>query len=617
MTENGEISLTFKLQSGTTTDQNPLTTDAPQSQPPHPAPHKSSNFHPLLIQTRPSFLTANRPLYTRHTTLEILNPTHDSPLRKSSVTVAVLNLVATVCGGGVLSLPLAFSVAGIIPTTLMMLIAALITDYSLYILCACARRTGGKSYADVARAAFGTGAEVATTMILFWLLAFILVAYMVLVKDFWTPIVVYVVPGAKQFFMRMSGGSGDEDDVVKVAGPYVLALILVAISPLLLKRDLHALRHTCYVGMVSLVLLSMGLFYRSWDENHNALLSNSGDGDSNPILQKPHHQIKWYSTNIWDSIYAFPIVGLSFLSSFNVLGVHGALVDPTRRRMKSVLDMSILICFVFFYIVGVCGYMYAYDDTKDNIILNFELNDRVIILGRLGYAATLGCGMPLVLLPCRESLLTQWDQLLAFLRSRRKDHESPEASSSPGPHIVNGINFDEDRPLLHTSSLPSYGDKGYWTQDSFMQSFCDSPVPTKFLPPRNTAAPTSTTTTPATLATTCSTMTKIQHQPKETPPLRPATMGDYVLHTVSTFGLALVCYITAVAVPGVGIVWSICGSFMAIIVAFFIPCACYLKIRARKGWTTRSRNVFCLMVFSIVACLVCTYQSVVAIITSS
>lgn len=96
------------------------------------AKHQSS--HHVLLLRQP------------YVSLEQLNPSPQCKSRKSSTFIAMINLVATVCGGGVLSLPLCFQRAGILPTTLLMLYGAITTDFTLYLLVACARRTGGRRY---------------------------------------------------------------------------------------------------------------------------------------------------------------------------------------------------------------------------------------------------------------------------------------------------------------------------------------------------------------------------------------------------------------------------------------------------------------------------------------
>ena len=264
---------------------------------------------------------------------EILNPRYDSTLRKSSLSVSIFNLFATICGGGVLSLPLAFSVAGIIPTTLILTFAAFINDFGLFILCACARRIGGNTYMDVTRTAYGIKAEIFTSLFLCVQLSFMLVAYMVLAQDIWTPVVLSLSPKFESLILHKLGDGATQQTVVKEAGHYVLIFILLLVSPLLFKKDLYALRHACYVGFGSLVVLTLSLVYKTYEKN---------------IILNPElfsQEVKWWSWNVGDWIFAFPIVGLSFLCSYNMLSVQGALIEPTRKRVKTVLFGSHLLCF--------------------------------------------------------------------------------------------------------------------------------------------------------------------------------------------------------------------------------------------------------------------------------
>jgi len=209
-----------------------------------------------------------------------------------------------------------------------------------------------------------------------------------------------------------------------------------------------------------------------------------------------------------------------------------------------------------FTTIGLFGYLCAYEDTKDNIFLNFDLTDHVFFLGRAGYAITLTLAMPLVMLPCREALLSLPEQW-----SHRKVSAKLQAVDD-GPLIINGVNFDEELPLL-SKTIKEY--------DSADKSAAVSDI---------------------------------------TEELDPPTCGEYMVHIGSTALIVTICYIGAVAVPGVAVVWSICGSSMAIIIAFFIPSACYLKIRGKKGVNPQTVGAACLLVFSAVACVLCTAQTI-------
>ena len=123
-------------------------------------------------------------------TNDTLSPHFMSRRRQSSIVAATFNLTATILGGGVLSLPLAFEKCGIFLGSLLMVISMLITERSLFLLCLCARISGATTYGEVGKAAFGTKGEYGISMILFVYLMFVSVAFMILVQDIWTSVVV-------------------------------------------------------------------------------------------------------------------------------------------------------------------------------------------------------------------------------------------------------------------------------------------------------------------------------------------------------------------------------------------------------------------------------------------
>lgn len=319
---------------------------------------------------------------------DLLVPSYSSTERQSTLTVATFNLVATIVGGGVLSLPLAFEKCGILLASLLMLLAATTTDRSLYLLCLSARISGASSYGEIGKAAFGDWMEGAISLLLFVFLLFVLVAYMVLVKDIWTPLVGVLVEG--------------------VHGDVVLLLILIFMSPFLLQRTLHALRFNCYVGFASVSLLCLALCHHGLTSPHVFL------------------NLKLWPSKMADVLFAFPIITLSFLSHFNILPIQSALVEPSRDRINATIHSAVASCFVLMYLFGLGGYMYAGDTTQGNILLNTaaDTTDWMLFLGRVGCGITIMLAMPMMLLPCRESILEVVDACFVST-GRGMSEESP------------------------------------------------------------------------------------------------------------------------------------------------------------------------------------------------
>ena len=495
---------------------------------------ETSIFAVSYVENERSFIPHN----TRIPSLEFLVPAADSALRKSSILAATFNLIATIVGGGVLSLPFAFQQAGLGGATILMIIAAVITDFSLYILCSCARRTGASSYVGVALKAFGPGFELCATAILFVYLWFVAVAFMVLIADIWSPIILHV-------FTSPTAEEEDQEDMILWgvirARNLVLVGCMIMLSPLLLRRDLHALRHTCYIGFASICTLCVALVYRSTQRNC-----------VNPALFST--DITYMPKAFGNGLFAFPIISLAFLSSFNIISVHCSLVDPTRKRVRMVIDRAVVVSFILMFVFGTAGYLYGYESTRGNILLNFSASDKVIFLGRIGCGITMLFAMPLSFLPFRQAFMDLRSQYLNW-RESRKDQRSLKSTEGSVVQEEEIKVVNEETPLLLHLTIDD--DAGI-------------------------------------------------HQTSE------PTMKDSLTHFAVTFFLLASSFSFAVAVPGVEVVWGIVGSSMAFFVAYILPAACYIKLRSgSKGHFTP--RVFCawlLLVFSIFGAIACTTQTI-------
>ena len=605
-------------------------------------------LHPLLV--REPHVTRVPPDESRdrihvEPLIEKLNPHPTCASRKSTVFVALFNLVATVCGGGVLSLPLVFARAGIGPTTVLLLLGAAATDVALQRLVDSARITGARSYGDVAQAAFGKAASIVTTATLAVMLVGSLIAFLVLTRDVWAPVLLpalgpvveHILSGLRK--KNDAGGYDDYDDddgnasfswaEDRQAADALLLCILVAALPLMLKRELYALRHTCYVGFGSCVLLCVAICVRAIERVQQC----GGD------LASLH--LKWWSTDIADWLFAFPIVALCFFCSYNVLPVHSQLLNPTRPRIAWVLRSSMILCCILFYLVGLGGYVYAHPYTPDNIITAFPMSDLYVLAGRMGYCLTLLFGVPLILLPCREAWVSipgqikDWRRDQALIAAYRRKNQ--QHATKDGQHfVVNGVDFDEPysffqrkehhrhRTYSTTSSNTSIGtassdddhiiEEGYRSvaeQQSLpsVAEFREDEVDDTFRPlfVRSGAATRETTT-----AKVVSPEQEVDAQKDESSSEHcECNPDDKVSHWIVTLLLLTVTYITAISVPGVAAVWSIFGSSMALFIAFVVPTACYLQIVARhKGTNVDSFFAWTLLIVSVATMFLCTHQAV-------
>uniref|UniRef100_A0A7S4D5B8 Amino acid transporter transmembrane domain-containing protein n=1 Tax=Heterosigma akashiwo TaxID=2829 RepID=A0A7S4D5B8_HETAK len=320
--------------------------------------------------------------------VEFIYPAPVSSGRQSGLAPAVFNLCATILGGGVLSLPYTFAQLGWGLGLVTLIAVALVSDFALYILCSCARRSGMPSYVEVAKHAFGKkGGQLITIMLAVFIL-FVVVAYQVLIRD--------IASGIVEFFL---GYDLDMDGRNKVL--YVCVLM---IAPLCFFKSLHALRYTCYLGFAAVCLLVGSLVYLGWAFNR-----------AEPSLWATYARPA--EASVADFFYVLPILAVSYVCQFNMLSVHSQLKHPTRGRMKTTIHLAIGLATLIYAVGAMAGYSCAYMDTNENIFNNFEPSNKLLLVGRCGLFVTLLCNTPMMVLPCRESALLLVDDAAAALRA--------------------------------------------------------------------------------------------------------------------------------------------------------------------------------------------------------
>jgi amino acid permease len=242
--------------------------------------------------------------------------------------------------------------------------------------------------------------------------------------------------------------------------------------------------------------------------------------------------------------------------------------------------------------MGMAGYLCFYKDTADNILLNFDLDVTIIYIGRIGYGITIMFGMPLVFLPCRAAILSIPEQLQERMQIIHQGDGEKLHTAMQGTkhHVANAVTFDEETPLCIERKKA--------TQQSLSSDASSSSTSSSLMMADDI---TTKNVTP---------VISVESLPRVDPALAHEATRDQRVHTICTFVLLVTTYLTAIGVPGVGVVWSIAGSSMAMIIGFVIPAACYLTIRSKKNVNPRSVGALILLVFSVTASIVCTTHTI-------
>lgn len=251
-------------------------------------------------------------------------------------------------------------------------------------LCYCSRRSGASSFGEVVRSAYGERAEVGVNLILFVYCSFVIAAFMVLIRDIWTPLV-------GMFLGRTNGG---------VSSDRVLMGFMIFLLPFLFQRSLHALKWNCYIGFASIIILCTALCRGGFQRQY------IHHGGTDEMLDDDTYNIEWFKVpSVQDALFSFPIVMLAFLCQFNVLSIQNTLQRPTRQRMAQVIGMSVGASLILMYLFGLGGYMMYGSKIQGNVLLNISIDKSsyadkglywLFFLGRIGCGTTIALALPLV-----------------------------------------------------------------------------------------------------------------------------------------------------------------------------------------------------------------------------
>jgi amino acid permease len=574
----------------------------------------------------------------RSPTMTLMEVPADSPQRTATLSTAVFNLVSTIVGGGVLSLPFAISVQGVAGGVLSLLASAVASDFSIYILIASSRSRGARGYEDVAAAALGEPARVLTVLLIFALTFLVTVAYTVLCGDLLAALV------------DVFSGS-----VIKEAEsrPYVIAAYIVAVAPICFFRKMDALRFTSILSVVSVFVLGLVTAYKlatngilrpvPWDPEHNSsslspaaaadptmyYSSYSGQADPNTMFSNhsngtsgsggggggdlpPLGTIIWWPTSFQDAIYAAPIESVAFLCHFNVLPMQDELIRPTRARVQRVTHTTMGICLFLYTSIAVTGYLRFTSSTCGDYLNNFPNSDKIVTVGRIGLLLTLYCSFPLVVLPARATLsrlvsicccAAAGGRAAASGSSESLDGDDDDADAlSADPALISS----PQQTLLEHQLLSPMG--------SFI---ADSP----YLPGQRRRGGNEGTRTAALNGSdhpvTVRSYGTVGDANGDTPAGaagKPKSEEDStVRHVVLTVFMIASAFLLGLKVDSVVTIWSLAGSSVAMMIAYVLPAVFYIKLRSDVPFNRRILGAWVLLFFSVVLIGLTSWQAIAQI----
>ena len=377
---------------------------------------------------------------------------------------AFLQIGNTILGAGIISLPVVIRYLGFILGNLFIILIAILTIYSCYLLLKAHQITKKKKYSSIAHAALGEKGYIFTNI-------------MIILNNFGLSCVYFRIFG--DTIQNVIGGYVDKDNflVTNWHNFLYILIILILMCFVIWTENFSKFEKTSFLGMFGIIVYFFTLFI---------LLFYKVSKGFTPFYSSDSYYPSGEYTNI---LISLPSVFLSFSFQFNLFPIYSELTNRTHYEMIKVTEASIFFSVILYIFSGIAGYLLYGNSLNDTILLAFlkdmqndetnQLMKILLIISNIGFVTCSTTSIPLVYFTLKQTFFSTYKYIVRKRNKPGKNIEMTVVDKKEEENIdimFNGINNIEEDDDSKSNTSNEGEDKNEETNDNHNNNNSDNDI---------------------------------------------------------------------------------------------------------------------------------------------
>ncbi|KAK8939042.1 hypothetical protein KSP39_PZI011173 [Platanthera zijinensis] len=312
----------------------------------------------------------------------------------SGIPGAVFNLATSIVGAGIMALPAAMKVLGLVLGFFAIVVMGILSEISIELLVRFSALSKSSSYGEVVQSALGFPMRILSEICIIVNNAGVLVVYLIIIGD--------VMSGSPDhigvFHQLLGDGMWDLRKLV------ILVILFLFLAPLCALEKIDSLSLTSAASVALAVVFVVVCCVIAFVKLVQGKISRRRIGPDFTSKEA-----------ILDLLVVIPIMTNAYVCHFNVQPIYNELKGRSPGKMDRVGRITTTLCVVIYFATAVSGYLLFGDGTESDVLTNFDEDLGIRFSSILNYVVRIGYVLHLVLVfPVIHFSLRQTVSVLLF-----------------------------------------------------------------------------------------------------------------------------------------------------------------------------------------------------------